>query len=109
MNAWPPLESCEVLYDFPNLKVLMPKLEYIAGMKMLSGREIDVDDAAAIIRKKKIRTPDDLLEKLGSYGIDWIDEDVLLESFGRAYGMEWLEAYYKAKEEVSNARIMNSK
>lgn len=30
---------------------LMPPLEYIAGMKLQSGREKDIDDVALIIKK----------------------------------------------------------
>lgn len=99
MNIAPDEKICDVLYEFSNLKVLIPPLTYIAGMKMQSAREQDIKDAAAIIRQQKVETPEELKKQLRSYGIDGIDDSIILESFGEAYGMEWLEKYYIENED----------
>ena len=108
MNERPPEDICEVLYDFSNLKVLIPPLDYVAGMKLSSAREQDVQDVGAIIRKLEINDPDELLNRLHRYGLFHVDESVLLESFGIAYGMEWLEKYYVEHEEELNRRFRES-
>lgn len=98
MNDCPPEKICDVLYKYSNLIVLMPPLDYIAGMKLISARVQDVEDVAMIIKKGKIKDPKDYRLKLNEYGFFGIDESVLLESFGIAYGMEWLEKYYIENE-----------
>ena len=98
LNNAPDEKICEELYSMSNLKVLAPPLEYIAGMKLVSSREQDVKDVAEIIRLKKIASPADLSELLNKYDFHSIDESVLLEAFGEAYGMEWLEQYYIENE-----------
>ena len=66
MNEKPPENICDILYDFSNLKVLMPPLDYIAGMKLTSAREQDVEDVAAILNKLSIVSPDSFLKKMQS-------------------------------------------
>ena len=105
LNAWPPDEICTLLYSFSNLKVLIPPLEYIAGMKLISAREQDVQDVGKILRKTGIDSPEVFLKIVESYGFSHIDESVLLEAFGLAYGMEWLENYYLTHEEEIHRRI----
>lgn len=109
MNEEPPEEICRIVYEFSHLKVLIPPLDYIAGMKLYSAREQDVEDVAAVIRKLSLKSPDRLRKKLASYGLNRIDESILLEAFGLAYGMQWLEQYYVANEEKINRRIRESK
>lgn len=108
MNKKPDESICEILYEFSNLKVLMAPLDYIAGMKIQSCREQDVLDVAAIIKKMKIASPDDLLEVLKNYGFGEVDESILLEAFGQAYGMEWLENYFRENEKKIIDRIKSS-
>ena len=100
MNKKPPVEICDLLYDFSNLKVRIPPLEYIACMKLYSAREQDIKDVSQIIIKKKIELPEDMEKILEKYGFPEIDESVLLEAFGEAYGMEWLEDYYIQKYDL---------
>ena len=99
LNDVPKEEICETLYQFSNLRVLIPPLLYIAGMKLTSAREQDIKDVATIIHREKIATPDDLKTKMAEFGFDQIDESVLLEAFGEAYGIEWLEKYYIDNED----------
>ena len=108
MNVAPDERICEVLYDFSNLKVLIPPLDYIAGMKLNSARSQDIEDVGAIVKKLEIKRPDDFRKRMLSYGFPNQDESLVLEAFGHAYGMEWLEAYYLANEEEINSRIRNS-
>ena len=108
LNPPPPVEICTALYRFSNLTILLPPLDYIAGMKLCSARVQDIEDAASIIKKQQITDPVDLLSRCREYGFGSIDESVLLESFGIAYGMEWLEQYYIEHEEEINRRIRQS-
>ena len=94
MNASPSEEICDKLYEFSNLKILMPPLEYIAGMKLQSARGQDIIDVSEIIKRINIETPEQLGNILKKYGLEGIDGSLLLEAFGQAYGMEWLEKYY---------------
>ena len=105
LNDKPAEEICDTVYDFSNLHVLIVPLDYVAGMKLTSAREQDIQDVAAIVRKMDIQDPDELLNKIHRYGFFHIDESVLLESFGIAYGMEWLEKYYLEHEEDINKRF----
>ena len=107
MNRAPSEEICEVLYTFSNLKVLIAPLDYVAGMKLVSARVQDVEDAGSIIKKLGIRFPEELSAKLYTYGFGQIDESLLLEAFGIAYGMKWLEDYYIQHEEEINQAIRN--
>ena len=99
MNKCPPKKICKIVYNFSNLKILIPPLEYIAGMKLESGREQDIDDVTSIIKKMKIDTPNSLKKLLHRYGFEHVDESLLLESFGRAYGMQWMVKYYQSNEQ----------
>lgn len=95
MNKRPPLSLCELMYSFENLTVYMAPLEYILGMKMMSARKQDIQDIGEIIKSRNLESPILLCEKLKSFGFDSVDISVLLEGFGNAYGMEWLENYIK--------------
>ena len=105
LNAGPPESVCEVLYEYSNLKVMIPPLDYVAGMKLVSAREQDLKDVAAIIKRQQIEDPEILRSKLKEYGLAGIDEGLLLEAFGEAYGMQWLEDYYVAHEEEILGRL----
>ena len=107
MNPVPPEELCEVILQFSHLTVLQPPLDYVAGMKLYSGREQDIDDVAAILRLRDMKDPVAFANELASYGFAPPDEALLLEAFGRAYGMAWLERYYTTHEEEINQRILN--
>ena len=108
LNRAPDLGTCALLYDLPNLKVYEAPLDYVAGMKLESAREQDIQDVSAIIRKLRIASPDELERRLRGYGFPHADESLLLESFGLAYGMEWLAAYYRENERSINQRIRES-
>ncbi len=98
MNAIPPESICSTLYSFSNLNVLTPPLDYIACMKLQSAREQDISDVAEILRYLNINDPAYVEKKLSEYKIGPVDESLILESFGRAYGMDWLEKYYTEHE-----------
>ena len=94
MNNKPPVEICEKIYDFSNLHILSVPLKYVMCMKLRSGREQDIEDVSKIITKLEIPSPKEFSDILVEYKFTDIDESLILESFGKAYGMEWLEKYY---------------
>ena len=85
-------------FDASNLKVFIPPLDYIAGMKLMSAREPDIKVVSAIMQNQRIASPDALSKSLRKYGFHSVDESLLLEAFGEAYGMDWLERYYIENE-----------
>ncbi|MBK0347231.1 potassium transporter peripheral membrane component [Aerococcaceae bacterium zg-ZJ1578] len=99
MNKQPPLSLCENLYSFGNLTVLIAPIEYVLGMKMVSIREQDLKDIGAIIKYKRFRSPFNTFDDLKKMGFDSIDLSVLLEGFSYAYGMDWLEDFFKENQE----------
>ena len=98
LNDAPPYDICKTIYSFSNLKILVPPLEYIAGMKLVSGRENDIKDVATIIKYLKIKNVDTLKEKMSVFNFGDFDDAMLIESFGLAYGLDWLKDYYVAHE-----------
>lgn len=99
MNRKPPDEICTVVYEYSNLKVLISPLDYVAGMKLESARERDIEDVASIIKLLKIEDPVELRERIEGCDFTVYDESLLLEALGLAYGMEWLEKYYTDNED----------
>lgn len=105
LNAVPREDLCATLYDFSNLKVIMPPLEYMAGMKLTSARGQDIKDVAAIIKMLDTEDPLKFADDLKSLGFFKIDESLILEAFGEAYGMEWLEKFFTEHEADILARL----
>jgi len=105
LNGCPPAEICNPVYEYSNLTVLMPPLEYIAGMKLKSAREQDMLDVAEMIRILGIEDPISFTERLKELGFARTDESLVLEAFGTAYGMTWLEKYFIDNEEDILARL----
>ncbi|MBF6626022.1 hypothetical protein IU402_05465 [Aerococcaceae bacterium zg-BR9] len=68
-------------------------------MKMVSTREQDLKDIGAIIKYKHFRSPFNTFDDLKSMGFDNIDFSVLLEGFSYAYGIDWLEEFFKENQE----------
>ena len=60
----------------------------------LSDRRQDIQDVGEIIKKLGIKTPEDFYKIIKQYNFHSIDESLVLEAFGNAYGMKWLEDYY---------------
>lgn len=98
MNPPPPKHICKELYQFSNLTVYLPPIEYILGMKLESGREQDLKDIGLIIQYEDFKDPFELFERLRQQGFSQMDFSMLLEGFSYAYGMEWLEKFYKEHE-----------
>lgn len=98
LNRFPDEDQYEVLYEFSNLKVLMVSLKYIAGMKLKSGREKDLQDVAIIVKQLSADDPLDFLDELEKMGFGSIDSSLSLEAFGIAYGMDWLQNYFREHE-----------
>ncbi len=100
MNSAPEGSICDTLYEFSNLRVLMAPLDYIAGMKLQSGREKDIEDIALIVRKENLENPIQFIKSLREkYGFEGIDISLILTAYGKAYGFEWLEDYYRQHED----------
>ena len=100
VNDAPPVKICKPIKTFSNLKLIAPPLEYIAGMKLVSGREQDIKDVAAILVKLEIDNLENFRKTLNKFNFRSIDDSLILEAFGIAYGMEWLERYYNENEDA---------
>ena len=59
----------QVLFDFPNLKVLVPEPDYLLAMKLLSLRPatFDEDDIEFLLEKLEIRSAENALSILRDY------------------------------------------
>ena len=90
-------EDCELIHQFTNLTVKAVNIIYLVGMKLASAREQDLKDVAGILKDNTNQQPFQLMEKLKDMKFD-VDVSVLLDAFGRAYGIEWLEKFYVANE-----------
>lgn len=100
MNRSPAGIECEGVYEGANLVVDAVPLLYVAGMKLESGRVQDIVDVASIIKAEGIDSPKEFLDLLEGYGFDGLDEGLVIESFGEAYGLAWLKSYYVEREEA---------
>ena len=67
---------------------------YLIGMKLHSGREQDLKDVADIVRKENNEQPLVLLSQLNDIGFN-PDISDLLDAFGTAHGIDWLETFYE--------------
>ena len=54
LNKKPPLNICQNIYNFSNLKVMIPPLDYIVCMKLKSARTQDISDVSKLIIKLNI-------------------------------------------------------
>ncbi|MCL2546412.1 MAG: DUF6036 family nucleotidyltransferase [Oscillospiraceae bacterium] len=97
LNPKPPAEYLETVHQFSNLIVKAVDIRYLIGMKLVSAREQDLKDVAEILKRDKNKLPLELLSKLGNMGFE-IDISVLLDGFEKAYGIQWLEEFYKNNE-----------
>lgn len=98
MNASPPENICEKLYQFSNLTVYIAPIQYVLGMKLESGREQDLKDIGLIIQHENFKDPFALLDLLRTQSFSRIDFSMLLEGFSYAYGLNWLENFYREHE-----------
>ena len=105
LNPMPSEDICDLLYDFSNVKVFLVPLAYIAGMKLKSGRKKDLLDVADIIKLLKTEDPMGFSEELRKIGFAEIDGSLVLEAFGTAYGMDWLQEYFQEHAEEIIARL----
>lgn len=89
-----------------NEKAKTPMADLILRrMKLSSARGQDIKDVAWIIRQQKEEDPIAFSDKLKEMGFAQIDESLILEAFGTAYGMEWLEKYYIENENAILDRL----
>jgi len=72
-------------------------MDYLVGMKLTSARGQDLKDLADIIRRRDDLQPFELMSKLAEMKFD-IDISILLDVFEGAFGMEWLDAFYRENE-----------
>lgn len=93
MNVAPSISECEVLYSFSHLNVYAPSLEYILAIKAQSGREQDIIDMGDIIKNLALASPFHVEQMISAMGINCDFSDIL-EAFGLAYGMDWLEDFF---------------
>ena len=98
MNDVPPENICETLYQFSNLTVYVAPIRYVLGMKLESAREQDLKDIGMIIQHEDFKDPFELFKYLRQQGFSQMDFSMLLEGFSYAYGMEWLENFYREHE-----------
>ena len=97
MNPTPPAEHRELAYKFSNLTVEIVTITYLLGMKLHSGRDQDLKDAADIIRKDGVQEPFELMEELENIGFT-VDISNLLDTFGEAHGIDWLTNFYEENQ-----------
>jgi hypothetical protein len=97
MNTDPPDSYCEPVYHFSNLTVKAVDIIYLIGMKLHSGREQDLKDVADIVKAENNKQPLELLSTLTEIGFN-PDISDLLDSFGTAHGVDWLEAFYETHQ-----------
>ena len=98
MNPKPPETYTKIAHEFSNLTVKVVALDYLMGMKLTSARVQDIKDVATILSNDGNTEPFLLMSKLKGMEFD-IDISLLLEAFGLAHGMVWLENFYKDNEE----------
>ena len=98
MNSEPLDKYCKIVYQFSNLVVLAVDLIYLVGMKLKSARGQDIRDVSEIIKNTKNLQPFELLKTLDGMGFT-IDVSILLDAYGEAHGMEWLEEFYIMHEQ----------
>ena len=94
LNTEPPKQYTKVIHQFSNLIVKVVKLDYLIGMKLTSARARDIKDVGEILAGEGTQKPFELVESLHIMGFN-IDISLLLEAFGMAYGMDWLETFYR--------------
>ena len=99
MNPEPPGKYCNLVHQFSNLTVMAVDLLYLVGMKLTSARGQDMKDVAEIIRNTEELQPFELSKKLMEMGFV-IDISLLLDAYGEALGMEWLEQFYNENEHI---------
>jgi len=99
MNPKPPDDYCEIVYQYTNLTVKAVDITYLIGMKLISARGQDFLDVEDIVKNSMNFQPLTLLSKLIDMKFD-IDISILLDVFGRANGMEWLDKFYRDNESV---------
>ena len=97
MNPDPPDDCCEIVHQYPNLTVKAVDMTYLIGMKLISARGQDLMDVADIIKNSKDIQPFELLARLNGLKFE-IDISIMLDAFERAYGMEWLDKFYRENE-----------
>lgn len=90
LNPPPPSGVCPVVFSGTALTVRAAPLDYVALMKLASGREKDVSDVAAIVKTLGVTDPDRIIGLAQEYGFAEPDESLVTEAFWRAYGDEWL-------------------
>jgi len=97
MNPQPSDNYCELKYIFSNLEVKVVSLTYLIGMKLSSERVKDVKDVATILKQVIDTQPIELASKLDGMNFEF-DISILLDAYGQAYGMKWLEEFYEAHQ-----------
>lgn len=92
LNEAPPADALLTEIEFSNLTVQRVNTIYLIGMKLTSARDQDISDASLVIRKLNLTDPVELHAILSTMGFR-VDASLLLESYGRAFGDEWLTQY----------------
>jgi len=98
LNRKPPASCYKPKYIFTHLTVNIVDLEYVLGMKLELARTKDIEHVSSFIKHNNYDKPFDLLSQLRDVGFRNIDVSVLFQAFGEAYGIEWLEKFYRDNE-----------
>ena len=94
INDWPESRYCKNVHTFSNLTVDEVTSEYLLGMKIRSGREQDILDAASLIKILKMEDPISAYQLLKGMAFDISIVSVIV-AFTKAKGEDWSAAYYK--------------
>ena len=91
-------ENCEMVNELPNLEEKVDNINYLVGMKLMSGREQDLMDVGDILKKDRNEKPFELLSKLSGMKFV-IDISELLDAYEKAHGLDWLDEFYVNNQE----------
>ena len=94
MNPEPSSDYCEVVYQYTNLTVKVVGINYLIGMKLTSARRHDLLDVVNILKNNNSLQPFELLSRLNGMNFD-VDISILLDVYGQANGMDWLDKFYR--------------
>jgi len=93
LNPDPAEEFCETKHAYSALVVKAVSLNYLVGMKLESGREQDLIDVGTILKHDNNEKPFMLHSVLTDMGFK-ADISVILDTYEKAHGMDWLDAFY---------------
>jgi len=97
LNIEPPPEHQELVHQLSHLTIKAVNIIYLIGMKLESSRNRDLADVVTILKSTNDIEPFRLMTNLENIGFN-IDISAILETYGLAYGEDWLARFYADNE-----------